>query len=79
MTATASGNNLVLRWLQLESGASYALTQSSTLADGSWVPATPAPILDPDQTGAPAGYNYHTATLPTGSERMLFRVMGVEN
>lgn len=79
MTATASGDNLVLRWLQLESGASYTLTQSPTLADGSWVPATPAPILDPDQTGAPVNYDYHTTTVPPGSGNLFFRVKSEEN
>jgi hypothetical protein len=70
---------LVLRWLQLESGATYTLTQSATLAVGSWVPAVQTPILDPDQTGAPVNYDYHTTTVPPGSGNLFFRVKSEEN
>ena len=81
VTTTASGGNLVLRWLQRETGATYALKQSATLAAGSWTTvASPVPALDGVQTGAPNDYDYFTVTLPTtGGGKSFFRIEGVEN
>ncbi len=80
VTTTTSGGNLVLRWLQRESGATYQLTQSSTLAAASWTNVvSPVPAMDANQTGAPADYDYHTVTLPTNSEKAFFRIDGLEN
>jgi autotransporter-associated beta strand protein len=80
VTTTASGGNLVLRWLQRETGATYTLVQSSTLAAGSWTTVTPeVPALDANQTGAPTDYDYFTVTLPTGSGKLFYRIQGVEN
>jgi autotransporter-associated beta strand protein len=79
VTTTASGGNLVLRWLQLETGATYTLKQSSTLVAGSWTTAAQSPAIDANQTGAPTGYDYYSVSIPTGGGRMFFRIEGVEN
>jgi hypothetical protein len=80
VTTTANGGNLVLRWLQRESGASYAFKQSSTLETDSWTTVvSPLPALDGDQTGAPTDYDYYTVTLPTGAGKSFFRIEGLEN
>lgn len=79
VTPTASGDKLVLRWLQRESGATYTLKRSATLTTESWVPAVQIPILDPDQTGAPTDYDCFTVTLPTTGGAQFFRIEGREN
>jgi len=79
VTTSASGGNLVLRWLQRESGATYALKQSATLVPGSWATAPQIPAPDGDQSGAPSDYDYYKVTLPTGGGRWFFRIEGVEN
>jgi autotransporter-associated beta strand protein len=80
VTATAGGGNLVLRWLQRESGASYTLKQSDSLAAGFWSPVvSPLPAPDPEQSGAPVDYDYFTVTLPTSSGKLFFRIEGQEN
>ena len=79
VTTTAGGGNLVLRWLQRESRASYTLKQSATLAAGSWTTvASPHPAMDGNQTGAPTDYDYYTVTLPTGSGQVFFRIEGAD-
>nr|MCU0780850.1 hypothetical protein [Akkermansiaceae bacterium] len=79
VTSTSSGGNLVLRWLQRESGTTYTLQQSATLEALSWTTATQSPALDGDQTGAPTDYDYYTVTIPVGSGKLFYRIMGVEN
>jgi len=80
VSTTSSGGNLILRWLQRESGATYQIKQSGTLAAGSWTAvASPVPAQDANQTGAPADYDYYTVTLPTSGGKLFFRVEGVEN
>ncbi len=80
VSTTSGGGNLVLRWLQRETGATYTLKQSTTLDTGSWsTVVSPVPALDGDQTGAPASYDYYTATLPSGSGKLFLRIEGVEN
>lgn len=81
LNATAANGNLVLRWLQRETGATYKVLESQTLASGSWALVfTPAPGLDSDQNGAPADYDYFKVTLPIirGSKR-FFTIEGEEN
>ena len=82
MTTTASGGNLVLRWLQRESGATYTLKQSPTLADElmdhgglaasrGWMASRPA---------RPARLRLlHRDTYRTGAGKLFFRIQGVEN
>ncbi len=71
--------SLVLRWLQRENGATYTLQQSATLAAEFWIPATELPVLDPNQSGAPADYDFHTVTLPTSAGTRFFRIKAEEN
>ncbi len=79
VTTTTGGGNIVLRWLQRETGSTYTLTQSSTLGVGSWSTAAQVPAIDGDQTGAPTDYDYFTVTLPIGSGKLFYRIEGVEN
>jgi autotransporter-associated beta strand protein len=80
VSITRSGNNLVLRWLQRESGATYTLRQSTTLAAASWTQVvSPLPAPDGNQTGAPVDYDFHTVTLPISGGRLFYQIQGVEN
>lgn len=80
VTTTPGSGNFVLRWLQRETAATYALKQSLTLAAGSWTNvASPIPAADPDQSGTPADYDRYTVTLPTSGGAWFFRIQGVEN
>ncbi|MFZ9935810.1 MAG: choice-of-anchor D domain-containing protein [Luteolibacter sp.] len=79
VTTTASGGNLVLRWLQRESGATYTLQQSATLEALSWTTAAQSPALDGDQTGAPTDYDCYSVSIPFGSGKLFHRIMTVEN
>lgn len=80
VTSAASGGNLTLRWLQRESGATYTLKQSTTLAAGSWsAVVAPLPAVDADQSGAPADYEFHSVTLPIGTDKRFLRVEAGEN
>ena len=77
---TSSGNNLVLRWLQRETAATYTLKQSATLDAGSWTTVvSPIPSPDSDQSGTPANYDRYQVTLPTSGGKSFFRIEGVEN
>jgi len=78
VTTTTSGGNLVLRWLQRETGAAYALKESTTMELGSWTTSPIAPALD-DQTGAATDYDRWIATIPLGSGSKFFRVEGTED
>lgn len=80
VSTTASGGDLTLRWLQREHGASYTLSQSESLAAGSWTAVVaPLPALDGDQSGAPANYAAYSVTLPTSGGKWFFRIEGQEN
>ena len=70
-----SGGNLIIRWKQRVSGATYLLKRSNTLAND-WV-TSPASVTN---DGAPTGdYQPKMATVPIGSGKDFFRVEGVEN
>ena len=77
-TAEKSGGNLIIRWLQRETGATYVLKESTTLALGSWTPNATVPALG-DQTGVPVDYDRYQATVPIDATLKLFRVEGTEN
>jgi autotransporter-associated beta strand protein len=79
VTTSSSGGNLILRWLQRETGATYTLKQSSTLGVGSWTTAAQTPALDGVQAGAPTDYKYYTVSIPIGTGKLFFRIEGVEN
>ncbi|MEO5712906.1 MAG: autotransporter-associated beta strand repeat-containing protein [Luteolibacter sp.] len=78
VSTTPSGTNLVLRWLQLESGGTYTLQENATLS-GVWAAAPQVPALDATQTGAPTGYRYWTVTVPAATGKDFYRIQGVEN
>jgi len=77
-TSSRSGGNLVITWLQLEAGGSYALKENLSLNPLTWVNSTAIPVLG-DQTGVPTGYDRFTATLPINADRKFFRIEGSEN
>lgn len=79
VTTTTSGGNIVLRWLQRETGSTYTVEQSATLAAGSWSTAAQTPVLDGVQTGAPNDYDYYTVTIPTSGGKLFFRIDSMEN
>jgi hypothetical protein len=63
-----------------QSGATYSLTQSATLAADSWLPAgPPAPAPDTDQSGAPDGCEFYQATIPANAGKRFLRIEGREN
>jgi autotransporter-associated beta strand protein len=79
VSTTSSGGNLVLRWLQRKSGATYSLKQSITLAAESWTTVvSPVPVLDEDQSGAPVDYESFTVTLPVSGGIRFFRIEATE-
>jgi autotransporter-associated beta strand protein len=78
LSSERSGDNLVLRWLQRESGATYLLKESGSLAAGSWGDSAIVPVPG-DQTGVPADYDRFTATIPIVPDRKFFRIEGTEN
>jgi len=78
MTSETAGGNLVLHWLQRETGAAYLLKESTTMAAGDWSISAIVPVLD-DQTGAPTDYDRYKATIPVDAARKFFRVEGTEN
>jgi len=78
VTSETAGGNLVLHWLQRETGAAYLLKESTTMAAGDWSTSTIVPELD-DQTGAPTDYDRYKATIPINVARKFFRVEGTEN
>jgi hypothetical protein len=77
-TAEKSGGNLIIRWLQRETGATYVLKESTTLVIGSWTPSAIVPALDV-QTGVPIDYDRYQATVPINAILKMFRVEGTEN
>jgi autotransporter-associated beta strand protein len=77
-SAQRDGNNLIVRWLELESGATYTLLESATL-DNPWITSAVVPFDDAFQTGVPAGYIRRVAEVPIGSGRNFVRIEGEEN
>jgi autotransporter-associated beta strand protein len=74
-TTEKSGGDLIIRWKQRTSGATYALKESATLANP-WVTSI-APISN---DGATSGdYQPKMATVTMGAGKDFFRVEGVEN
>ncbi len=78
VSMTSSGGNLVLNWLQLETGSTYTLKESTLLSVGSWTTSAFVPVLG-SQTGVPTDYDRWTVTIPLSTGRKFFRVEGVEN
>jgi fibronectin-binding autotransporter adhesin len=78
VSSTVSGGDLVLRWLQRESGTTYTLMESTSLGAGSWVTSGMIPQSDV-QPGDPADYDQWKAVIPLGSGKIFFRIEGLEN
>jgi len=78
VTSETAGGNFILHWLQRETGSTYLLKESTTMAAGDWSTSTIVPELD-DQTGAPTDYDRYKATIPIDAARKFFRVEGAEN
>lgn len=76
--STRSGGNLVLSWNQRNSGASYELQESTTLANP-WAPSAIVPTNAADQSGAPADYTRKEATVPINGSAKFLRVNGAES
>jgi autotransporter-associated beta strand protein len=75
-TAEKSGGDLIIRWKERASGATYTLLQSATL-NNDWVTAIGATLSN---DGAAVGdYQPRKATLAIGWGKLFFRVQGVEN
>jgi autotransporter-associated beta strand protein len=73
-THETTGGDLILRWLERTSGATYSLRESATLADP-W----PASSVTPANDGAPSGdYQPRKAVIPLGPGRDFFLVEGTE-
>jgi len=80
VTATPGTGTLFLRWLQRETGSTYTVRQSATLAVGSWTTvASLSPAIDVNQSGAPSEYDYHSVTLPTPEGKLFFRIEARED
>lgn len=70
-----SGGNLIIRWKELVTGATYTLEESTTLAND-WVTATGA-TLENDGT-ASGGYQPRKATVTIAPGKKFFHVNGME-
>lgn len=78
-TVIPGTGTIVLRWLQRETGVTYTLRESDTLAAGSWsAVVSPSPVKDSDQTGAPSGYGFHSVILPTSGQGRFFIIEAME-
>ncbi|MEO5715438.1 MAG: autotransporter-associated beta strand repeat-containing protein [Luteolibacter sp.] len=74
-----SGTNLIVRWNERTTGATYTLQESATLAEIPWPTSAVTPVVAGDQTGVPTDYTRKQATIPINSARKFVRVFGVEN
>ena len=74
-TSEISGGNLIIRWNERATGATYHLMESATLANP-WVEIFAGLSNDGAQTG---DYIPRKAIIPIGSDKHFFRVEGVEN
>ncbi len=75
-TSEKSGTNIIIRWKELQNGATYVLLQSATL-DNDRVAAVGATLED---DGAPSGgYQPRKATVAIGSGKLFFQVEGTED
>ncbi|WP_341404535.1 beta strand repeat-containing protein [Luteolibacter soli] len=77
--AVASGSNLIVRWKQRNSGASYQLQESTTMTEVTWPVSGVTPAAAVDQSGVPVDYTRMEATVPVAGARKFVRVSGTEN
>ncbi len=74
-----SGGGLHVRWNERNTGSSYILQESITLAENPWPTSGVTPVLSADQTGVPTDYTRKEATVAIDIARKFVRVVGVEN
>ncbi|MES2659058.1 MAG: autotransporter-associated beta strand repeat-containing protein [Verrucomicrobiota bacterium] len=75
---TQSGANLLVRWNERNTGATYLLQESVTLAEVPWPTSGATPVVA-DQTGVPVDYTRKEASVTVDIANKFVRVMGVEN
>lgn len=77
--ATRNGGNLIVRWNQRNTGGTYQLQESTTMAEVSWPASAVTPAAAADQTGVLAGYTRMEAAVPVDGAKKFLRVNGTEN
>jgi autotransporter-associated beta strand protein len=77
--ALHSGANLIVRWNQRNTGATYQLQESTTMTEVPWPASAVAPAAAADQTGVPADYTRMEAAVPVAGAKKFVRVSGTEN
>jgi autotransporter-associated beta strand protein len=77
--AVSNGSNLIVRWKQRNTGATYQLQESTTMSEVPWPASGVAPAAAADQTGVPADYTRMEAVIPVAGTKKFVRVSGVEN
>ncbi|MEO5916497.1 MAG: autotransporter-associated beta strand repeat-containing protein [Luteolibacter sp.] len=76
---TQSGAILLVRWNERNTGATYILQESITLAENPWPASGVTPVVSADQSGVPTDYTRKGATVPIDIAHKFVRVVGVEN
>ncbi|MCW1923642.1 autotransporter-associated beta strand repeat-containing protein [Luteolibacter arcticus] len=74
-----SATNLIVRWNQRTTGATYQLQESTTLTEVLWPASGVTPAVATDQNGVPADYTRMEATVPVDGAKKFVRVSGTEN
>jgi autotransporter-associated beta strand protein len=77
--ATRNGGNLIVRWSQRNTGGTYQLQESTTMAEVSWPASAVTPAAAADQSGVLAGYTRMEAAVPVDGAKKFVRVSGIEN
>jgi fibronectin-binding autotransporter adhesin len=70
------GAQLVLRWLQIQSGASYQLQQGSLDANTNWELCREPAAPDPVQAEVPPGWTRMRAVILVDQTQQFFRIQG---
>ena len=77
LSTQQTADKLVLRWLALDSGATYQLEECATLADP-WLPSAAIPAADPDQSGVPSGHTRMQAKIALSGASTFVRIAAME-
>jgi len=77
--AVSSGSNLIVRWSQRNTGATYQLQESTAMTEVPWPASGVTPAAAVDQSGVPADYTHMEAVIPVAGARKFVRVSGAEN
>lgn len=79
VAATRVGSNLIVRWNERTTGASYELQESTTMAETPWPASGVTPAVAADQSGVPADYLRMEATVPINGSAKFLRVSSSED